>query len=235
MDTPSRSLFLDLEFQKAKQNATADATSFLDTAKAIRQQIFAVTQSSLTFEAFKDFDIRTVERVRNAPEWQRYIDTVKRLMCNPAAYGQGGVVDVYNAYVEMLKVAARFHQERQVQVTTKLWNPRIELTVDLGIAAVSLVLAQSGGPILYRVLKAVGGVAAGRAVSTVFSMATSNVVGSKVEKQLASSVDFMRARLADPEKQLKEIEDMLRLDSNFSEMGGAKEPKEATLNEPVEL
>lgn len=235
MDTPSRSLFLDLEFQKAKQNATADATSFLDTAKAIRQQIFALTQSSLTFEAFKDFDIRTVERVRNAPEWRSYIDTVKRLMCNPAAYGQGGVVDVYNAYVEMLKVAARFHHERQVQVTTKLWNPRIELTVDLGIAAVSLVLAQSGGPILYRVLKAVGGVAAGRAVSTVFSMATSNVVGSKVEKQLANSVDFMRTRLADPEKQLKDIEDMLRLDSNFSEMGGAKEPKEATLNEPVEL
>ena len=99
----------------------------------------------------------------------------------------------------------------------------------------SLVLAQSGGPILYRVLKAVGGVAVGRAVSTVFSMATSNVVGSKVEKQLANSVDFMRTRLADPEKQLKDIEDMLRLDSNFSEMGGAKEPKEATLNEPVEL
>ena len=66
-------------------------------------------------------------------------------------------------------------------------------------------------------------------------MATSNIIGDKIENQLANSVEFMRTRLADPDKPLKEIEDMLRLDSNFSELEGPKEPKGATLNEPVEL
>ncbi|MDP9131344.1 MAG: hypothetical protein M3N35_13260 [Candidatus Binatota bacterium] len=48
---------------------------------------------------------------------------------------------------------------------------------------------------LYRILRRPCGVAAGRAVSTVYSMATGNMIGHKIENQLANSVEFMRTKL----------------------------------------
>ena len=220
IDTPSRALIAPLEWlSRSPSAAQVDVTpdDLLRAFQRLRKTVVDIAQSGLTFQAFQDFDLVTVEQVRNTPEWQRYIQSVRDLLCAPLSFAEEGTGAnaIHRDYSALLSIAARLHKERQRSVFEREWLPKITIVLDIGSFAVSLFFLGEGGPVLYRIARSAVPLVAQQTVPIAFRLGVGQAIDKNVSLELANSIDFMRAGLRDAHQQFEELTKMLDKDPAF--------------------
>jgi len=238
VDTPSRALMAPLEWNARPQasKVSINGDELIQALRRLRSTALDMAQAGLTFQAFSDFDLVTVEKVRNSAEWHSYITSVHQLRCNPLAFSEdtGGAAAIHKTYKDLLILAARFHKERRRTVLEREWIPKISMVIDAGAFVVSVFFLAQGGPIIYRIVQTAIPYGAQQALPLVFKVSVGEVIDNAVDKQLSSSVDFMKASFADGLSQFEDFKRMLEKDPIFKniEASGSRSVQDATLNVP---
>lgn len=229
IDSPSRHIMQEWETLMKNKESIKEG----DITKLLRSNIFSLLNEGLYLKSMGSLTLQDVQKVRQTPQWSQYIQNLRALLKQPILFDQLANT-VYRSYIELMKEATTLIEQRNAShggILTAPWEPSTEVLVTVGGASLKVIWNKEG-----RFFHHEGDVGIGAASGTA-PLAMKLTIGdrsrSRAQADLFSSIDIMQGKMADAQKQWKEIIEQFRANLLFKEYtrGPIKELATPTINE----
>ncbi|MFL5799052.1 MAG: hypothetical protein ACJ77A_14125 [Actinomycetota bacterium] len=181
------------EWHKGGRREPVTATELLDL---LRRMAFDLVQGGLYLRSFGTLRLSDVREIRLTDEWAHYTRALDALLADPLSFADPelGAPGVYRAYTDLAKVATRIGASGRMAELASVWNPVVELVVEVAGAALSVVW---GAGVVFKIAGVISSKLLGKTAPLVVRLVVRGLTGRRAKAELSMSCDFMRAQLQD--------------------------------------
>lgn len=185
----------------------------------LRRMSFALVQGGLYLQSMHLLGLQDVREIRDMEEWIEYIESLKALLERPLEFADGGAARVYQNYDNLAKKMTGLIRQRYTQRMDELvapWTPAIELVIDIAGATLS-IMGTSAGPV-YKCAGEVSSNIGGKVAPVLGRLIVRGAAGVRAQADLFTSIDFMKRKMRDAQKQWNTIQRQMKEVSRFREL-----------------
>ncbi len=177
-----------------------------DLVVLLRQTSFALANEVLQgVKGMENLTLDDVIYIRNQTEaWSVYIKHMENLLANPFSFAEGGIADVFESYKRVVAQMTLLFQKRDAKKVAQ-WQPYIEIVFNIAGALLTYKLMPAG-----PIFELAGSISdtVGRGAAEIVGKLIIRGLKGKQQANMTNSIDFMKCRIYDVQKQWTEIQKM---------------------------
>jgi len=182
--------------------------SMPELVRIVREAARPPVEGGAFLDSFGVLSLSEVEAIRATEAWTAYADSLDRLLEHPLdlADPAHGAAAVHDAYVRLAQVATTFAKRRNTRLRTERWSPAVELVVEVGGAALSVIPGLLGqDPAACQVAGRLPERAAGRALPISLKLVVRGLEARGSRADLAVGVHLLSGSLDAAGEQWREL------------------------------